>query len=199
MLYDVVTNSTFEIIILIAIMLNVITMASIHEGQSASFEKNIKYLNFGFSIFFILECVLKLTALGHKVYFNEAWNRFDFTVVMASLLDMYLEWAGTKVLSFLKAGPSLARAMRVLRISRLLRLVKQFQTIQSLINTMIYAFPKLLNVLILLFLTMFIYSVLGVFLFKEVTTGVILRDDFVNFKHLHESMLTLFRCSTGES
>jgi voltage-dependent calcium channel T type alpha-1G len=52
-------------------MLNVITMASIHEGQSQRFENGIKILNFWFSIFFIIEAVIKLLAYGCKVYFHE--------------------------------------------------------------------------------------------------------------------------------
>jgi len=101
-------------------------MASIHEGMSSRFEFVISRLNLLFSLFFIFECILKLIALGWKVYFHESWNKFDFTVVLASFLDLYLEIAGENIMSVFKSGPSIVRTLRVLRISRLLRLVKQF-------------------------------------------------------------------------
>ena len=44
---------------------------------------------------------------------------------------------------------------------------------------------------------MFIYSVLGVFLFGKFVKGNIV-DEYVNFSNFHQSLLLLFRCSTGE-
>lgn len=43
----------------------------------------------------------------------------------------------------------------------------------------------------------FIFSVLGWFLFKDVTDGDAI-DDYNNFSNFGYAMLTLFRCSTGE-
>lgn len=61
--------------------------------------------------------------------------------------------------------------MRVLRISRLLKLVKSFQGLQKILNTMLISLPSLLNVGALIILDLFIYSVLGVFLFSDVKIG----------------------------
>ena len=101
-------------------------------------------------------------AYGWKVYWNDQWNKFDFFVVCTSVIDIGMSLAGNN----LGSAMSLARTFRVLRISRLLRLIKQFEHIQTLIKTMIYSFPKLFNVMGLLFLVMFISSVLGCFLFN---------------------------------
>ena len=54
---------------------------------------------------------------------------------------------------------------------------------------MIFAFPALINILMLLVLIYFIYAILGVFLFKGSST------DFENFGI---SFIELFRYSTGE-
>ena len=58
--------------------------------------------------------------------------------------------------------------------------------------------PKLANVFGLLFLVIFIYSTLGVFLFRGVTEGAAIDPKYVNFKNFGIAMLTLFRCATGE-
>ncbi len=43
-------------------------------------------LNYIFSFIFILETVLKLIGLGFKEYFKDKWNRFDFIIVMVSII-----------------------------------------------------------------------------------------------------------------
>ena len=57
--------------------------------------------------------------------------------------------------------------------------------------------PSLINVGALLLLVFFIYSVLGVFIFKDVKTGAVI-DKYNNFTNFGYAMITLFRCSTGE-
>jgi hypothetical protein len=87
--------------------------------------------------------------------------------------------------------------MRVLRVSRLLKLVKTMQGLQKLIETLVFSLPSLINVGALLGLVFFIYSVLGVFIFKDVTEGNII-DKYNNFTNFSYAMITLFRASTGE-
>ncbi len=54
-----------------------------------------------------------------------------------------------------------------------------------------------MNVGALLFLVFFIYAILGVFIFKDITTGNAI-NKYNNFQNFGNAMLTLFRCSTGE-
>jgi len=62
---------------------------------------------------------------------------------------------------------------------------------------MIYSMPFVLNVLSLLLLIFFIYSILGVFLFHETQTGKVL-DEYTNFSNFGMAMIALLRISTGE-
>lgn len=57
--------------------------------------------------------------------------------------------------------------------------------------------PFVLNVLSLLLLIFFIYSILGVFLFHETQTGKVL-DEYTNFSNFGMAMIALLRISTGE-
>ena len=70
--------------------------------------------------------------------------------------------------------------------------------LQKLIETLLYSLPSLINISALLMLVFFIYSVLGVFLFKSVTNGLLVTK-YNNFSNFGVAMLTLFRCSTGEN
>lgn len=87
--------------------------------------------------------------------------------------------------------------MRVLRVSRLLKLVKSMKSLHKIIETLIFCMPSLINVGALLLLFFFIFSVLGVFTFRDVTEGDAI-DNYNNFSNFGYAMLTLFRCATGE-
>jgi hypothetical protein len=58
--------------------------------------------------------------------------------------------------------------IRSFRISRIFKIIKKYKNLRILFYTFIGAIPQLTNVGGLLFLFLFLYSVLGVFLFAEV-------------------------------
>lgn len=115
-------------------------------------------------------------------------------------MDFILDQAGGSI-PVLSQAPQLVRVLRVLRVSRLFKLVraKQLEGINKIIKTLIFSFPSLMNVLILLFLIYFIFSVLAVFLFSGVKINdPDFQNELYNFDNFHLSLMTLFRCSTGE-
>ena len=81
----------------------------------------LKITNYIFSSVFLVEAVLKLITY-QKAYFYTAWNKFDFFVVSASILDVAMDLIGASKLKALSVAPQLARVLRVLRVSRVLRL-----------------------------------------------------------------------------
>ena len=144
-------------------------MSMAYETSPKSMEEIMAQIKLVFTIIFITEACMKLIGYGPKGYFYSGWNKFDFFVVSTSILDLVMDSLGQSFVSFLKVGPQIARVFRVLRVTRLLRLVKSFQGLQKLIQVAIYSIPFLLNVASLLFLIYFIFSILGVFLFQDVT------------------------------
>ena len=64
-------------------------MALVHEGASAKWETVLDDINYFFTVIFIVEAVLKLIAYGRS-YFNTAWNKFDFIIVVSSILDIMI-------------------------------------------------------------------------------------------------------------
>ena len=84
-------------------------MALVYEGASASWEKMLDNTNYFFTTVFILEATLKLIAYGRS-YFYTAWNKFDFIIVVSSILDIMINMLMTQAGSggkfkFLKVGP----------------------------------------------------------------------------------------------
>jgi|LauGreDrversion4_2_1035121.scaffolds.fasta_scaffold349919_1 hypothetical protein len=87
--------------------------------------------------------------------------------------------------------------MRVMRVSRVIRLIGKNKGLSALIDTIIFSLPSLMNVLGLLFLILFMFAILGSFFFRDIKKGLIIGPD-MNFKNFGNSMLMVFRMTTGE-
>lgn len=171
-------------------------MAIDYEGASDTYELALYYVNLCFTAIFTVECGLKLTAFGLN-YFTVTWNNFDFFVVMSSIVEILFSTLSSGSLSMLRVGPQLARVLRVMRVSRILRLINKYQGLQTLIQTITFSVSSLFNVFVLLLLVMFIYAVLGVFIFNEIKYGSVI-GEYRNFHNFGEAMLILLVISTGE-
>jgi len=117
-----------------------------------------------------MECGSKLIAHGGN-YFNSGWNKFDFFVVSASFLDIVMANMSANSLKVIRVGPQLARIMRVMRVSRLFKLLNKYKGLQALMSTITFSLPSVINAFALLSLVYFIFSVLGVFFFKDIIQG----------------------------
>lgn len=145
------------------------------------------------------EMVLKLFAFG-KAYFYSGWNIFDFFVVMASILDIVLSHVGISGSSSaaLSVLPQIARIFRVMRVTKILRMFKRFKGLQKLIETFLFSIPALGRGLSIVFLFLFITSVLASYLFSNVESDFSGNfSDYQNFKNFHLSIQTLFIMTTG--
>ena len=92
--------------------------------------------------------------------------------------------------------PNVLRVMRVLRIGRLLRFFEAAKGIRRQLVALVISLPALFNIGTLLFLTLFIYSIIGMTSFGHVKKqGVI--DNVINFETFGQSMLVLFRLATS--
>ena len=99
-------------------------MALPYESASQSYLDTLEDINLVFTFIFIAEMLFKLVSFGFKGYWVNNWNKFDFCVVISSIVDLIMNQLGNQLGSFLRVGPQLARILRVLRVSRLFRLAK---------------------------------------------------------------------------
>ncbi|GAB6019017.1 hypothetical protein CHUAL_000648 [Chamberlinius hualienensis] len=191
LVFDLTTNKMFDMIIMIFIGLNMISMALDHYHQSREFEIALEYLNLIFITIFTAECGLKIFALRWH-YFKEPWNMFDFIVVILSILGIALKEFIEKYF----VSPTLLRVVRVVKVGRVLRLVKGAKGIRTLLFALAMSLPALFNICLLLFLVMFIYAIFGMSFFMNVKKKGGLDDTF-NFETFGQSMILLFQMSTS--
>jgi hypothetical protein len=185
-LFKVVESTKFEWFIMISIILNTLLMASRHAHQTETWVNVLYYANLGFVAIFTIEAIIKLIALGPPQYFKRGWNQFDFSLVLLSFAGMIFNIG------------SLAGLFRVFRVARVFRLIKSLKGLRILFNTVLIALPSVINVGTILLLAMFIFAVMGMNLFAHTKWQENL-NRHANFWSFDKSMMTLFRCFTGES
>ncbi|CAH0724968.1 unnamed protein product, partial [Brenthis ino] len=189
--FEIVTDKKFDMIIMLFIGLNMLTMTLDHYQQSDTFSAVLDYLNMIFIVIFSSECLLKIFALRYH-YFVEPWNLFDFVVVMFSILSLVL----SDIIEKYFVSPTLLRVVRVAKVGRVLRLVKGAKGIRTLLFALAMSLPALFNICLLLFLVMFIFAIFGMSFFMHVKDKGGL-DDVYNFKTFVQSMILLFQMSTS--
>ena len=123
---------------------------------------------------FVVEISIKLIVYRFR-FFTNAWNVFDFLIV---------------VVCFIPFGASFAPVLRLFRLFRVLRLVSVIPRLQVIVSALLRCLPSMFYVTILLFLVFYIYAVAGTMFFGA--------NDPVHFGGLWTSMLSLFRVATLE-
>ncbi|XP_059123161.1 sodium channel protein type 10 subunit alpha isoform X5 [Peromyscus eremicus] len=191
--FDIVTRQAFDIIIMVLICLNMITMMVETDEQSDEKTKILGRINQFFVAVFTGECVMKMFAL-RQYYFTNGWNVFDFIVVILSIGSLLFSAILKSLESYF--SPTLFRVIRLARIGRILRLIRAAKGIRTLLFALMMSLPALFNIGLLLFLVMFIYSIFGMASFANVVeeAGI---DDMFNFQTFGNSMLCLFQITTS--
>ncbi|XRA99340.1 voltage-dependent calcium channel T type alpha-1H [Pycnococcus provasolii] len=179
----------FEFFIMTCILMNVMSMAIAFDGMSDDYKYGLEWLNKIFTIVFVVEFAVKVTALNFAKYIQDSWNQFDFLIVCISVPDLFT------------SGLPGASVFRIFRIGRMFKLVQSARGLRTLFNTLIASLPAIGNVGSLLFLLMFIYSVLGMSLYGKIEydLGLAGVNRHANFYTFGASMMTLFRVFTGDS
>ncbi|XP_031625019.1 voltage-dependent T-type calcium channel subunit alpha-1G isoform X2 [Contarinia nasturtii] len=198
--HNVVTSKYFDLAIAAVIGLNVVTMALEYYMMPIALEYALKIFNYFFTAVFILEAIMKLVALGFKLYMKDKWNQLDVGIVILSVVGIVLEELETKIIPI---NPTIIRVMRVLRIARVLKLLKMAKGIRALLDTVMQALPQVGNLGLLFFLLFFIFAALGVELFGRLECS----DDnpcqglgeHAHFANFGMAFLTLFRVATGDN
>nr|XP_019963982.1 PREDICTED: sodium channel protein type 2 subunit alpha-like isoform X1 [Paralichthys olivaceus] len=189
--FDCITKQAFDIVIMILICLNMVTMMVETDDQAKDMDDILYWINMVFIVLFTGECVLKMISLRHY-YFTIGWNIFDFVVVILSIVGMFL----SEVIEKYFVSPTLFRVIRLARIGRILRLIKGAKGIRTLLFALMMSLPALFNIGLLLFLVMFIYAIFGMsnFAYVKREAGI---DDMFNFETFGNSMICLFQITTS--
>lgn len=155
-----VNTNFFEWFITFVIVLNTITMCMEFYGAPDKYLYVLNIFNLIFVAIFTLEAVLKLLGLGFRYYFYIDWNKFDFSIVVVSLVSEMPFFGNINLTAF-----------RIIRVARLLRMIKASKQLQDLLRTLYLALNNIANVGILFMLIIFVFAVAGMDLFGRIEAG----------------------------
>ncbi|XP_051770008.1 voltage-dependent T-type calcium channel subunit alpha-1G isoform X12 [Ctenopharyngodon idella] len=153
-----VCNPWFERASMVVILLNCVTLGMFQpcEDSHCDSERCEILQDFDDFIFafFAVEMVIKMVALGifgKKCYLGDTWNRLDFFIVLAGMLEYSLNLQNV---SF--------SAVRTVRVLRPLRAINRVPSMRILVTLLLDTLPMLGNVLLLCFFVFFIFGIVGV-------------------------------------
>jgi voltage-dependent calcium channel L type alpha-1D len=119
-----------------AIVINTLFLCIDYYGKSDSLLYILDTANLFFVIIFTCEMALKITAYGFMYYWHVNWNKFDFIIVVMSLVAVNE--------SLMQSINFNVTALRIIRVSRLLRMVKTSQGLRSLLKTLYMSLSNIL-------------------------------------------------------
>ena len=158
--------------------------------------KTINRINLTFSVLFTFEAIIKIIALRSE-YFDNHWNTFDFTILVLtySLIMAQNLTDDSKLSAWLRV----IRVCQVLRMIKSLKLIVHTKKFDFLKKTLADTIPVLSSFGLILFLLLYMFSVIAVQLFALLDLGSAPgldreMDNHTNFQSFISSFLTLFRC-----
>jgi cation channel sperm-associated protein 4 len=129
-----------------------------------NFNVAITVLDNAFLTIYIVEIALKW-GHGFIIFWQDYWNVFDFMLVSFSVLGLLI----SELIS--NASGAVLRLFGVLRAFRSFRILGASRQLQVVTNTFMKSMADVNNILLLTFILMFIFGVIGVQLFKETLPG----------------------------
>lgn len=92
-----VSNPYFQVIITMFLMVNIVILAlDRYPGPSEDDLLVYSYLNIGFTIIFLLECLLKIKGLGMNRYKKDRFNLIELFVAIATTIELVVGSKSTK-------------------------------------------------------------------------------------------------------
>ncbi|XP_028302810.1 calcium channel, voltage-dependent, L type, alpha 1D subunit, a isoform X3 [Gouania willdenowi] len=186
-----VKSVPFYWLVIILVFLNTLTISSEHYDQPLWLTQVQDVANKVLLALFTCEMLVKMYSLGLQAYFVSLFNRFDCFVVCGGITETIL--VELEIMSPL--GISVFRCVRLLRIFKVTR---HWQSLSNLVASLLNSMKSIASLLLLLFLFIIIFSLLGMqvfggkFNFDETQTK---RSTFDNFP---QALLTVFQILTGE-
>uniref|UniRef100_A0A8D2DBN4 Voltage-dependent T-type calcium channel subunit alpha n=1 Tax=Sciurus vulgaris TaxID=55149 RepID=A0A8D2DBN4_SCIVU len=189
-LRGIVDSKYFNRGIMMAILVNTVSMGIEHHEQPEELTNILEICNVVFTSMFALEMILKLAAFGLFDYLRNPYNIFDSIIVIISIWEIVGQADG---------GLSVLRTFRLLRV---LKLVRFMPALRRQLVVLMKTMDNVATFCMLLMLFIFIFSILGMHIFGckfslRTDTGDTVPDR-KNFDSLLWAIVTVFQILTQE-
>jgi hypothetical protein len=168
----------FDMFIIAIVIMNTITMAWESYRMSKGTAEFLGICELVFTVIYTFEATVKIGGLGPRGYFKKGLNRLDFFIVLTALLGYVVEFYVEKILADESEGSNaqttavlrVVRIFRVIRAARALRIGKvlfRSKAISQILSMAFSSVTAILSLLYMIFLTLIVSSISGVFLFDK--------------------------------
>ncbi|KAI9515451.1 Voltage-dependent L-type calcium channel subunit alpha-1F [Dissostichus eleginoides] len=186
-----VKSVTFYWLVLLLVFLNTSLSASEHYNQPVWLTEVQDIANKVLLSLFTVEMLLKMYSLGLAHYFVAFFNRFDCFVVCGGIMETILVELGIMP----PLGISVLRCVRLLRIFKVTR---HWTALSNLVASLLNSMKSIASLLLLLFLFLIIFALLGMQLFGGKFNFDETQTKRSTFDAFPQALLTCFQILTGE-
>ena len=145
---------------------------------------------------YLFEVLSKIIAMGSKFYFSFKFHRIDVLIVISYacfiIFANFNYYYSSK--NYFNYKYYLKSIFYITRVLGFFRIINRIKGLKIILNTLFFSLPLIFNMIMLFFINLVIYSVIGCHLFKNVKNGVII-NEYVNFENAINSFGTLLKCS----
>ncbi|XP_036861567.2 voltage-dependent T-type calcium channel subunit alpha-1H isoform X1 [Manis javanica] len=180
-----VCNPWFEHVSMLVIMLNCVTLGMFRPCEDLECRSErcstLEAFDAFIFAFFAVEMVIKMTALGlfgQRCYLGDTWNRLDFFIVVAGMMEYSLDGHNVSL-----------SAIRTVRVLRPLRAINRVPSMRILVTLLLDTLPMLGNVLLLCFFVFFIFGIVGV----QLWAGLLRNRCFLDSAFVRNNNLSFLR------
>ncbi|XP_049590546.1 dihydropyridine-sensitive L-type skeletal muscle calcium channel subunit alpha-1 isoform X5 [Syngnathus scovelli] len=177
--------------VIMLVFFNTLAIATEHHKQSERLTKWQDNTNTLLLAMFSLEMFMKMYALGLSSYFMSLFNRFDCFVVSTGIMELIL--VQMNIMSVM--GISVLRCIRLLR---LLKVTRYWTSLSNLVASLLNSVRSIACLLLLLFLFIVIFSLLGMQVFGGKFNFSDQPKPRSTFDSFPQALITVFQILTGE-
>ncbi|OAD00432.1 hypothetical protein MUCCIDRAFT_113913 [Mucor lusitanicus CBS 277.49] len=190
--YDMVIkkHGKFNRLMMCVICLNIVAIASEFQNEPHWLEELQDYSYLGFTIIYVVECIIKLLGLGWKKWIRSKWNWFDCIIASCALLLLILRFALPDLWTL--------RVERYCLVLAAFRLGEGIDSLQTLYHTIAKSMPSIIQVSAVFMVAMCLFAMLFMEFFGLTKYGVY-GTSHVNFRDYGNALLLLVRATTGEA
>ncbi|CAO3640711.1 unnamed protein product [Mucor fragilis] len=190
--YDMVIqkHGKFNRLMMCVICLNIVAIASEFQNEPHWLEELQDYSYLGFTIIYVVECIIKLLGLGWKKWIRSKWNWFDCIIASCALLLLILRFALPDLWTL--------RVERYCLVLAAFRLGEGIDSLQTLYHTIAKSMPSIIQVSAVFMVAMCLFAMLFMEFFGLTKYGIY-GTAHVNFRDYGNALLLLVRATTGEA
>uniref|UniRef100_A0A7S1AKP8 EF-hand domain-containing protein n=1 Tax=Noctiluca scintillans TaxID=2966 RepID=A0A7S1AKP8_NOCSC len=208
----------FEQLFCLVIVFNVFVVGAETQYNAANLRDSdapgFVWLSYAFAVCFLCELSVRFIAVGPVEFFclkNQAWNVFDSSIVLISVVEVLLEIMGSGSSNSQSLDQlRLIRIVRTVRVLRVVRLMRFFSSLRLLVTSILSTLKSLLWTMLLLFMILYVFAII----FTQATTPYLIDNKPRNqtsclqeattyetlnyyFGDLPTSIFTLFKAIAG--